>query len=76
MALISVEAREIHCKVVYYGPGLSGKTSNLQYIHSQIPPAPRGELLLIATEVVMQYNKRDLPTSLPVAALERTPSPL
>jgi signal recognition particle receptor subunit beta len=51
MALINVEAREIHCKVVYYGPGLGGKTSNLQYIHSQIPPATKGELLSIATEM-------------------------
>ena len=50
MALINVAAREIHCKIVYYGPGMSGKTSNLQYIHSQVPKATKGELLSIATE--------------------------
>jgi signal recognition particle receptor subunit beta len=51
MALINVEAREIHCKVVYYGPGMGGKTTNLQYIHSQLPRATKGELLSIATEM-------------------------
>ncbi|ABU60363.1 MULTISPECIES: ATP/GTP-binding protein [Roseiflexus] len=50
MALINVAAREIHCKIVYYGPGMSGKTSNLQYIHSQVPKETKGELLSIATE--------------------------
>jgi mutual gliding-motility protein MglA len=50
MALINVAAREIHCKIVYYGPGMSGKTSNLQYIHSQVPRDTKGELLSIATE--------------------------
>jgi mutual gliding-motility protein MglA len=51
MALINVEAREIHCKVVYYGPGMGGKTTNLQFIHSQIPHAAKGELLSVATEM-------------------------
>lgn len=50
MALINVAAREIHCKVVYYGPGMCGKTSNLQYIHSTVPRDTKGELLSIATE--------------------------
>jgi signal recognition particle receptor subunit beta len=50
MALINVAAREIHCKIVYYGPGMSGKTSNLKYIHSQVPRDAKGELLSIATE--------------------------
>lgn len=50
MALINVAAREIHCKIVYYGPGLSGKTSNLQYIHREVPAPTRGELRSIATE--------------------------
>ena len=50
MALINVAAREIHGKVVYYGPGLSGKTTNLQYIHSRIPSNTKGELLSIETE--------------------------
>src|SRR3712207_5800258 len=50
MALINVAAREIHCKIVYYGPGMGGKTSNLQYIHSAVPRDVKGELLSIATE--------------------------
>jgi mutual gliding-motility protein MglA len=50
MALINVAAREIHCKIVYYGPGMSGKTTNLQYIHQQVPQATKGDLLSIATE--------------------------
>ena len=50
MALINVAAREIHCKIVYYGPGMSGKTTNLQYIHQAVPQATKGDLLSIATE--------------------------
>ncbi|GAB4210883.1 MAG: GTPase domain-containing protein [Roseiflexaceae bacterium] len=50
MALINVAAREIHCKIVYYGPGMGGKTSNLQYIHSAVPQETKGDLLSIATE--------------------------
>lgn len=50
MALINVAAREIHCKLVYYGPGMCGKTTNLQYIHTQVPRDAKGELLSIATE--------------------------
>ena len=50
MALINVAVREIHCKIVYYGPGMCGKTTNLQYIHSQVPHDIKGELLSIATE--------------------------
>jgi len=50
MALINVAAREIHCKIVYYGPGMCGKTSNLQYIHTQVPRDAKGDLLSIATE--------------------------
>jgi hypothetical protein len=50
MALINVAAREIHCKIVYYGPGMCGKTTNLQYIHTQVPRDAKGDLLSIATE--------------------------
>lgn len=50
MAIINVGVREIHCKIVYYGPGMGGKTSNLQYIHSQVPRESKGDLLSIATE--------------------------
>ena len=50
MALINVAAREIHGKIVYYGPGLCGKTTNLQIIHGKIPQNGRSDLLSIATE--------------------------
>src|SRR5947207_6325707 len=50
MALINVAAREIHCKIVYYGPGLCGKTTNLKYIHHAVPGHAKGDLLSIATE--------------------------
>ncbi len=50
MALIDVTNREIHAKIVYYGPGLSGKTTNLVNIHQRLPAAIRGEMKTIATE--------------------------
>ncbi|WIG59073.1 MAG: gliding motility protein MglA [Ktedonobacterales bacterium] len=50
MALINVASREIHCKIVYYGTGFCGKTTNLQYIYSHAPQPARGDLLTIATE--------------------------
>ena len=49
MALIRYATREITAKLVYYGPGLSGKTSNLQYIHSRRAFGKVGELLSLAT---------------------------
>ncbi|HDS08588.1 MAG TPA: gliding-motility protein MglA, partial [Firmicutes bacterium] len=42
MALINYSAREINCKIVYYGPGLCGKTTNLQYIYQKISPQVKG----------------------------------
>jgi signal recognition particle receptor subunit beta len=50
MAFINTGSREIHCKIVYYGPGFCGKTTNLQYIHARAPQEVRGDLLAIATE--------------------------
>jgi signal recognition particle receptor subunit beta len=50
MALINVASHEIHCKIVYYGTGFCGKTTNLQYIHGHAPRQAHGELLTIATE--------------------------
>jgi len=47
---INFAAREVNCKIVYYGPGLSGKTTNLEMIHTKIPASHRGELTSIATE--------------------------
>ncbi len=50
MSLVNFAAREITCKLVYYGPGRSGKTSNLQYIHGRVPEARRGRMVSLATE--------------------------
>ena len=50
MALINVANREIDCKIVYYGTGYCGKTTNLQFIHGHAPQTARGNLLSIATE--------------------------
>lgn len=49
MALINTAGREIQCKVVYYGPGQCGKTSNVAYIHQHSPDGARGQLLSVAT---------------------------
>jgi len=50
MALINHRAREIHFKIVYYGPGLGGKTTNLRFLHDRLPPERRGRLISIATD--------------------------
>ena len=49
MPIINYASKEIQFKIVYYGPALSGKTSNLAYIHSRIAPAHRGDLISLAT---------------------------
>lgn len=50
MASINYGAREISVKIVYYGPGLSGKTTNLQVIHRKIPPQHKSDMVSLATE--------------------------
>lgn len=50
MALFNYSTKEIIIKIVYYGPGLSGKTTNLQYLHSMLNPETRGKLLSLSTE--------------------------
>ncbi len=44
MSLVNFAAREITCKIVYYGPGRSGKTTNLQYIFGRVPESRRGRI--------------------------------
>lgn len=46
---INKKLGEIHLKIVYYGPSLSGKTTNLEYIHSHVNPQVRGELISLKT---------------------------
>lgn len=50
MSLINMAKREINCKIVYYGIGLSGKTTNLQFIHRTVNPHDVGEMVSIDTE--------------------------
>ncbi|MBI2002362.1 MAG: gliding-motility protein MglA, partial [candidate division NC10 bacterium] len=50
MSFINYAAREINCKLVYYGPGLCGKTTNLQHIYSKVEPSTKGKLISLATE--------------------------
>src|SRR5207247_8145765 len=50
MALINIATQEIHCKIVYYGIGYCGKTTNLQYVFKSIHPNDRVDMLSIATE--------------------------
>jgi mutual gliding-motility protein MglA len=47
--VVNYASREITCKIVYYGPGRSGKTSNLQYIHRRVPEDRRGDMMSLAT---------------------------
>jgi hypothetical protein len=51
MSLVNYSTREITCKIVYYGPGRSGKTTNLQHIHGLLPEATRGRIVSLATEM-------------------------
>lgn len=50
MSFINYSTREINCKIVYYGPGLCGKTTNLQYIYEKTNPNAKGKLISLATE--------------------------
>jgi mutual gliding-motility protein MglA len=50
MSLVNFTAREITCKIVYYGPGRSGKTTNLQYVYGRVPESRRGRMVSLATQ--------------------------
>lgn len=50
MSLVNYATREITCKIVYYGPGRSGKTTNLHYIHGQVPTDRKGQMVSLATQ--------------------------
>jgi mutual gliding-motility protein MglA len=50
LTFINYVARELNCKIVYYGPGLGGKTTNLQHVYSITAPENRGKLISLATE--------------------------
>jgi len=50
MSFINHLSKEINCKIVYYGPGLCGKTTNLQFIHDKTKPESKGKMITLATE--------------------------
>ena len=50
MSLVNYSTREITCKIVYYGPGRSGKTTNLHYIYGQVPGDRKGKMVSLATQ--------------------------
>ena len=51
MSLINYATQEISCKVVYYGPGLGGKTTNIRYVYNRLRPESKGKLISLATEM-------------------------
>ncbi|HKO94337.1 MAG TPA: GTPase domain-containing protein [Polyangiaceae bacterium] len=64
MSFINYMAREINCKIVYYGPGLCGKTTNLQYIYKRTNPDAKGKMISLATETERTLFFDFLPLSL------------
>jgi len=64
MSFINYMAREINCKIVYYGPGLCGKTTNLQYIYERTNPSAKGKMISLATETERTLFFDFLPLSL------------
>ena len=64
MSFINYSSREISCKIVYYGPGLCGKTTNLQYIYAKTNPDAKGKMISLATETDRTLFFDFLPLSL------------
>jgi signal recognition particle receptor subunit beta len=64
MSFINYSSREINCKIVYYGPGLCGKTTNLQYIYTKTNPEAKGKMISLATETERTLFFDFLPLSL------------
>lgn len=64
MSFINYASREINCKIVYYGPGLCGKTTNLQYVYNQTNPDAKGRMISLATETERTLFFDFLPLSL------------
>jgi len=64
MSFINYSTREINCKIVFYGPGLCGKTTNLQYIYAKTNPEAKGKMISLATETERTLFFDFLPLSL------------
>ena len=65
MTFINYASKEINCKIVYYGPGLGGKTTTLEHIHATAKPEHRGKLVSLATPVDRTLYFDFLPVRLP-----------
>jgi len=64
MSFINYSSREINCKIVYYGPGLCGKTTNLQYVYNKTNPEAKGKMISLAPETARTWFFAFLPLSL------------
>jgi len=64
VSFINYSSREINCKIVYYGPGLCGKTTNLQFIYNKTSPNAKGKMISLATETERTLFFDFLPLSL------------
>jgi len=64
VSFINYSSREINCKIVYYGPGLCGKTTNLQFIYNKTSPTAKGKMISLATETERTLFFDFLPLSL------------
>ncbi len=64
MSFINYSSREINCKIVYYGPGLCGKTTNLNFVYGKIKPNAKGKMISLATETERTLFFDFLPLSL------------
>jgi len=64
MSFINYSSREINCKIVYYGPGLCGKTTNLQYVYAKTAQEAKGKMISLATETERTLFFDFLPLSL------------
>src|SRR6186713_1987469 len=64
MSFINYSSREINCKIVYYGPGLCGKTTNLQFIYNKTNAETKGKLISLSTETDRTLFFDFLPLSL------------
>ena len=64
MSMINYASLEINCKLVYYGPGLGGKTTNLEFVYNKVAPNSRGKLISLATETERTLFSDFLPVDL------------
>ena len=64
MSMINYASREINCKLVYYGPGLGGKTTNLEHVYNKVAPGSRGKMISLATETARTLFFDFLPVDL------------